>query len=306
MKKKAAFMSILSNSALIVLKIIAGLISGSVSIISEAIHSSIDLVAALIAYFSIKQADKPADHFHPFGHGKYENLSAFAESLLIIAAALFIIYEALERMFSGLGLTDATFGLIVMAISVVVNFFVSRYLFKIAKLTDSMALEADGKHLSADVYSSLGVFIGLSIAALTGLKILDSATAIVIACFILYEGAVLTKNSIASLLDSALPDDEVKMIKDVLKTHEHNVKNYHELRTRKSGSQRHIDLHLAVCRNETIAKVHVTMDAIEGDLSNALPNSSIMIHPEPCLHQTDNCQKDCHWNNLDSRHSILK
>ncbi|MBF0473471.1 MAG: cation diffusion facilitator family transporter, partial [Nitrospirae bacterium] len=147
--------------------IFAGLMSGSVSIISEAIHSSIDLVAALMAYFSIKQADKPADHLHPFGHGKYENLSAFAESLLIIIAALFIIYEAVLRMFSGSGLTGTSFAIIVMAISTMVNFFVSRYLFKIAKLTDSMALEADGKHLSTDVYSSLGVFIGLAIVAIT-------------------------------------------------------------------------------------------------------------------------------------------
>lgn len=305
-KKSAAFISILSNSSLIVLKIIAGLLSGSVSIISEAIHSSIDLIASFMSYFSIKQADKPADHLHPFGHGKYENLSAFAEAILIIMAALFIIYEASNRILIGSGITDTTLALIVMAISTLINFIVSRYLFKIARLTDSMALEADAKHLSVDVYSSLGVFIGLGIVTITGFKILDSITAIFIACYILYEGVILTKNSIDSLLDSALPETEVKLIKDVLKSHKHKVKNYHELRTRKSGSQRHIDLHLTVCRNETIAKTHNTMDAIEGELSNTLPNSKIMIHPEPCIHRSDTCQQNCPWDDPDLKNNIVE
>ena len=306
MKKRAAFVSILSNSALIIIKIIAGVVSGSVSIISEAMHSAIDLVASIIAYFSIKQADKPADHIHPFGHGKYENLSAFAESVLIILVAILIIYEAVHRMFIGKLITDTTLALAVMATSTVVNFFVSRYLFKVAKITDSMALEADGKHLSTDVYSSLGVFIGIAIVALTGFKILDSITAILIACFIMYEGVILTKNSISNLLDAALPEDEVKQIKEVLTLHGDSVKNYHELRTRKSGSQRHIDLHMTVCRSQTIATIHQTMDAIESSLSEKLPNSNIMIHPEPCIHQSDTCKNECPWDNPDLKHHILK
>ncbi|MBF0473640.1 MAG: cation transporter, partial [Nitrospirae bacterium] len=144
------------------------------------------------------------------------------------------------------------------------------------------------------------------IVAITGFKILDSVTAIFIACFILYEGIVLTKNSIANLLDSALPEAEVDLIRNVLQSHKKEVKSYDQLRTRKSGSQRHIDVHLAVCRNETIDKVHGTMDSIEDDLSAALPNSSIMIHPEPCIHQSENCQKECHWDNTDAMDNILK
>ncbi len=184
-KINTARLSVISNSVLIVLKLLAGSLSGSVSIISEAIHSFLDLLASIIAYFAVKLSRKRPDKNHPYGHGKVENVSGIIEALLILIAAIWIIYEAIDKINVENKVEYYWLGIIIMLISAVVNFFVSRRLYKVAKETDSIALEADALHLKTDVYTSLGVAIALIFIWFTGFQLLDPIIAIIIALIIL-------------------------------------------------------------------------------------------------------------------------
>ncbi len=294
-KSNVALLSVFSNVLLIFLKGLAFLVTGSVSVLSEALHSGMDLIAALIAFLSLKKAERPADREHPFGHGKFENLSGFIEGALILLAALLILYEAIKRALLGAVLKSPEVALYVMALSALVNLFVSTYLIRVAKRTDSLALEADAKHLRVDVYSSAGVFAGLFIIKISGLHVIDSFVAALISTVILYEGYGITKRSVQGLLDRSLPEEELEVIRKTIEKHSHRIKDFHSLRTRKAGSERHIDLHITVCQNEKISTTHETMDEIERELKNRLPNLKVIIHPEPCSHHSENCPKECYW-----------
>lgn len=298
MKKRAAALSVFSNTTLVGLKVLAWIITGSVSILSEALHSGTDLLASLIAYFSVKKAEKPPDEAHPFGHGKLENLSGLIEGVLVLVAALLVIWHAIERLLSAVATEMAWFGFSVMLFGAVVNLLVSRYLFRVAEKTDSMALRADALHLSVDVYTSAGVTVGLFVLAITGWTWVDPVIAIGVAMIILYEGGKLVYEALQSLLDRALPEKERKLIEEVIQKHGDMIKDYHDLRTRKAGPYRYVDLHLTVCQNQDMATVHRTMDSIEEAIKEALPNTDVVIHPEPCSHHSDNCPQDCYWLRL--------
>lgn len=301
MKQRAATLSVLSNTSLVTLKVVAGLLTGSVSILSEALHSGTDQIASLMAYISIRKAEAPADAEHPFGHGKFENLSGLAEALLIVLAGGYIMYEAVLKIIEPEEIRLPSFAIAVMALSAMVNWVVSRYLYRVARQTDSIALEADAKHLSIDVYTSVGVFIGLILVYITGKVLLDPLIALVIAAVIFYEGMQITAKSVQGLLDRSLPAEEIEIIKDVLVSHSDFIKDYHNLRTRKSGSERHIDLHLTVCQRESIADTHNTMDSIEREISSRLSNCKVVIHPEPCIYHADKCPSDCYWLRIEKK-----
>jgi cation diffusion facilitator family transporter len=292
-KTSAAGLSILSNSMLIALKVIVGLVTGSVSVLSEGVHSGVDLLAALIAFFSIRSAAKPPDEDHPFGHGKIENVSGTIEALLIFIAAVLIVYQASEKIRTGTGLVSIDLGIGVMAVSAVVNFFVSRHLHKMARLTDSVALEADAWHLTTDVYTSLGVMAGLVVVRLTGLSILDPLIAIGVAALILRAAWKITRKSVGGLLDVRLPRTEEGIIKASITEHLGEVVGFHKLRTRKSGSQRHIDVHLVLPKSTTLEEAHRLCDHLERDISEKLPDVLFTIHCEPCEEaDDDSCPPD--------------
>ncbi len=297
-KSSAALLSIVSNTSLIAIKIGAYLVTGSISVLSEAVHSGMDLLAAMIAFYSVRKAESPADKEHPYGHGKYENLSGLIEGVLIVLAAVLIVYEAFKKAIEGFRMELPEVAMATMALSALVNLIISTMLMKIAKKTDSLALEADARHLRVDVYSSAGVFIGLLIIKLSGYFVLDSVFAGFISIIIFYEGFVITRKSIEGLLDSSLPPEEIELIKEAISKYSDRIKDFHSLRTRKSGSERHIDLHITVCRDEKIAFTHNTMDEIEKELQKRLPNVKIIIHPEPCTHYTDKCPAGCYWEEL--------
>jgi cation diffusion facilitator family transporter len=278
-KVKVARLSIASNTLLIILKLIVGLLSGSVSIISEAIHSSMDLVAAIIAYFSVKVSDTPPDSKHQYGHGKFENVSGVIEAILIFVAAGWIIIEAVKKLLGKpFELEIIWIGAIVMFISAVINLLVSRKLYKIARETKSIALEADALHLKTDVYTSLGVAIGLALILITGIKWLDPVIALLVACLIIYESFVLLKKAFFPLLDSSWNDDDIKILRN--KLDEMKV-NYHDLRTRTAGNYRFIDLHIVIPENESVANAHKYCDMIEEELSKSFENLSVTTHVEP-------------------------
>ncbi|MFQ5826426.1 MAG: cation diffusion facilitator family transporter [Dehalococcoidia bacterium] len=280
-KTGAAGLSILSNSILILLKLVVGILMGSVSVIAEAIHSLLDLVAALIAFFGIRVAARPPDEQHPFGHGKVENLSAAAEALLILVAAGFVIREAVDRLITGARVELVEVGMGVMLVSVVVNILVSRRLFRVARATDSVALEADARHLTVDVYTSGGVLLGLLAVRLTGLHILDPIIALGVALIILKAAYDVTRKSFGGLLDEKLPPEEEELVRAAITEHVGELMGFHELRTRKSGSTRYIDLHLVMANEVTLEQAHDMCDHLEEDIKARLPNASVTIHCEP-------------------------
>jgi len=289
-KTNAARLSILSNISLIVMKLVVGIIMQSVSVISEAVHSGIDLVAAIIAYFSVKEAGKPADHDHRFGHGKIENVSGTIEAVLIFGAGIYIIVEALKKLNTGhFEIESLGIGAAVMAISAIVNWIVSERLLKVAKDTDSVALEADALHLRTDVYTSAGVFGGLVAIHFTGLNILDPVIAIGVACLILKAAYDLTRNAFMHILDIRLPDDEEKAIHEVLAGFNKDYVEYHKLRTRKAGAERHIDLHLVVPKSQTVKQSHDLSDAITALIKERLASSHVLVHIEPCDGSCGDC-----------------
>ncbi len=294
-KVKVARLSLLSNSTLIILKLIVGITTGSVSIISEAIHSTMDLLAAIIAFFSVKISDKPADDIHPYGHGKIENISGVIEALLILAASIWIIIEAIKKLMYPGEIGSIGLGFIVMFISSAINYIVSQKLYKVAKQEDSIALEADALHLKADVYTSLGVGIGLFLIWITNLNYLDPIVAISVAIFILKEAIELLISAFNPLLDVKLSNDEINIIKDSINKFSAVYCNYHNFKTRKSGRVRYVDLHLVFPENMTIKEAHDICDKIENDIKKSLNYTEIMIHLESSEknHNCAKCSKKC-------------
>jgi cation diffusion facilitator family transporter len=278
-KVSIARLSILSNSFLIVLKLAVGFISGSVSIISEAIHSSMDLIAAVIAFFSVKVSDTPPDSRHPYGHGKVENISGVIEALLIFIAAIWIIIEGVKKLLSNdIKLESIGIGSAVMLVSAVLNAYVSGRLYKVARETKSVALEADALHLKTDVYTSLGVAVGLGLIMLTGINWLDPVVAIMVAAFIIFESYQLLKKAFTPLMDVSWDEEDIDDLENTL--NEMHV-NYHELRTRVAGNYRFIDLHIDMPKDLSIESAHKYCDMIEEKLTSKFENLNVTIHVEP-------------------------
>jgi cation diffusion facilitator family transporter len=283
LKARAAAISIASNSALIAFKLVVGMLSGSIAIISEALHSGSDLVAAVIAYYSVRKAAVPPDTSHHYGHEKVENLSGVVEALLIIAAAGVIIYEGVLKIFSGPHLDHIWLGVGVMVVSGVVNLIVSRrVLYPVARRTQSAALEADAAHLLTDVYTSFGVAFGLVLVKVTGWQYFDPIVAIAVAVLIIRTGYQLVVQSTRVLLDQTLPEEELEQIRRCVKDHRGDlIVGYHRLRARQAGSRRHIDLHITVDERLTVGEAHEVAEHIEADIRDCVPNSDVLVHIEP-------------------------
>lgn len=288
-KVKAARWSIISNTSLVAMKLAVGFLMGSVSVLSEAIHSGLDLLASIIAYYAVGKAGKPADERHPYGHGKWENVSGVVEALLILAAALYILYEAAIRLTKGSQIEHLGLGTAVMAVSAIVNWFMSAYLFRVSKKTRSVALDADAWHLRADVYTSVGVLVGLVVIYLTGITRLDSIVAIAVALLIIKSSIDLTINAMRDIFDERLPAEDEEKIREILSRHEGECIGFHRLRSRKSGSVRFVDLHLVVPRAWSIEAGHALGDTIESEILEVLAITQVIIHIDPCSKSLDPC-----------------
>jgi cation diffusion facilitator family transporter len=296
-KSRAAAVSIASNTALILLKLAAGFITGSVSLIAESIHSVMDLIAAIVAFISVRISDSPADKKHQFGHGKAENLSGVIEGILILVAAGLIVNEAVHKIIKGVNLEIIEVGIVIMGVSIVVNIFVSRYLFKVSRATDSLALEADATHLSTDVLTMAGVFIGLIIVRLTGLSILDPMIAILVALLIVKAAVAIIRKSYGGLMDVSLPEGEQALIESCIMQHNDRIIEFHHLRTRKAGSQRQVDLHLVIPKTASVDEAHHLCDHLETDIEGILHNTEVNIHIEPCAASCVDCSVTCRVRN---------
>ncbi len=293
-KKIAAGLSITSNALIILLKIAAGIISGSISIISEAIHSLSDFLASVLTFFSITKSSEPADASHPFGHGRYEDMSGFIEGGLIIFAALYIMYQAIKKLvFGSVMEIENNIGIIVMFLAIAANFLVSSYLFNVAKRSNSVSLLADGQHLRTDVYSSAGVLIGLVLIKITGIYLLDSVVAIIVAVFIFKAGFSISRTTLNNLLDGSLPEKDLNEIKNIIRNFKDSgITNYKSLKTRSMGSAKDIELTLLFPSKMTICECHKICDDVESMIWKKLGNCFVSIHAEPeCNRQ--NCKKKC-------------
>jgi cation diffusion facilitator family transporter len=289
-------LSVASNSLLVVFKLIAGFMIGSVSVLSEAIHSGIDLAAALIAYFAVRSSGKPADREHRYGHGKYENISGFIEAILIFAAAAWIIYEAVHKLRNPQPIETIGWGILVMAVSSFVNMAVSSMLFKIGNATDSVAIKADAWHLRTDVYTSMGVMGGLTLIWFFSfffhdhdLLWIDPVVAICVALLIVKAAYDLTMQSLGDLLDISLPAEQDTEISRVIKA-QSGVISFKNLRTRKAGATKFVEFDLVVDRAASVEAAHAITDRISEALEASLGSVHATIHIEPCLLA---CPEDC-------------
>ena len=289
-KTRVAALSIASNSILVIFKLIVGVLIGSVAVLSEAIHSGMDLIAALIAFFAVRIAGRAADEEHPFGHSKVENISAAIEALLIFSAAIWIIYGAVRKLINPHPLETVGWGVGVMLISAIANLIVSRLLFKVGNETDSAALIADGWHLRTDVYTSLGVMVGLGLIWLGGyvfpvlnLVWLDPVIAIAVAILILHAAYDLTKHAVQDLVDQSVPIEEKEWMQNYLSALYPAVRSFHRLRTRKSGATRFINVHIALDSKLMVSESHSIGDKIVGDFKAHFPHDvDVLVHIEPC------------------------
>jgi cation diffusion facilitator family transporter len=264
------------------MKVVVGVITGSVSIISEAIHSTMDLLAALIAFISVRISDIPPDENHPYGHEKVENISGVIEALLIFAASVLIIIEAVKKIIHHEPIASIGLGFIVMFISAIVNLVVSKILYKVAKEEESVAIEADALHLKVDVYTSIGVGVGLCLIWVTGITILDPIVAIVIALVILKESWDMLRKAFRPLIDSSISEDEIQIVKESVKRYNDICVDVHDIRTRYSGKIKHIDFHLSMPDNITMKEAHDICDKLEYDIGKKIRNTKVLIHAEAC------------------------
>ncbi len=270
-KSRAAAVSIVSNSLLIVLKLIAGVITGSIAIITEAIHSSIDLVASIVAFFSVRKADEPADESHPYGHQKVENLAAGIEGMLILAGAAVIVIESVRRLVDPPQVESLGIGLAVIGFSGVANMGVSAYLYRQASRTDSPALEGDAAHLRTDALTSFGVLVGLALVEVTGAEVFDPITALVVAAAIVVAGLRIVRRTSRVLVDEALPAEELEAVRQAIEEHgAEEVVGFHKLRARRAGSRRYVDLHVQFRDGTTLARAHEVSHEIDAAITQRL------------------------------------
>lgn len=278
-KKKVALLSVFAAIFLTGFKLLIGLLTGSLGILSEALHSGLDLVAAAITYVAVSVSDKPADKDHNYGHGKIENLSALIETLLLLITCTWIIYEAVSRLMTGKTHIEVTiWSFIVVVSSIIIDFTRSRALSRVARKHNSQALEADALHFSTDIWSSVVVFVGL-IFSHFGFFFADAVAALGVACIVIYISIRLGKRAIDVLLDRA-PDDSVALVNEALKAVP-EIKSFHSLKVRTAGADTFIKVNVHFDPKLSLTQVHELCDKIEHDIGSLIKRSEIFIHAEP-------------------------
>ena len=282
MKQRTAILSVASNSALILLKVIAGTLTGSVAILTEAVHSSIDLIASLVAFLSVRIADEPADERHSYGHEKVENLAAAFEAVLILVGSAVIAFEAVRRLITGGHTHTLGIGIGVIGFSAVANLIVSGVVARGGRLTGSPALEGDAAHLRTDAVSSLGVLVALVLVKITGAQWIDPVAALLVASSIIVTGLRLLVRSGEVLVDQALPEEETERIIGVIEGFgDSAIVGYHELRTRRGGSKRYVDVHIQFRGGTSLEQAHRTAHDLQDQIAEALGGADVLIHLEP-------------------------
>jgi cation diffusion facilitator family transporter len=281
-KSRAATVSIVSNSLLIGLKLVAGVITGSIAIITEAVHSSIDLIASVVAFFSVRKADEPPDEMHPYGHEKVENVAAAIEGMLILLGAGIIVYESIHRLAEGAHVDTLGVGIAVIGFSAAVNIGVSGYLQRRARATESPALEGDAAHLRTDAYTSIGVLVALVLVEITDEAWIDPVTALAVAAAIVFAGIRILSRSSRVLVDEALPPEELDAVRQAIEEYgASEVIGFHKLRARRAGSRRYVDLHVQFRDGTSLSRAHEVAHELQREIRRRLRGADVLIHLEP-------------------------
>ena len=281
-KRRTATLSIVSNTTLILLKLVAATVTGSVALLTEAVHSSVDLIASVVAYYSVRKAAEPADAGHRYGHDKVENLAAAIEAVLMLVGSVAIAIEAVRRLVHGGSTHTLGIGIAVITVSAFVNTVVSTVIGRGARSTNSPALEGDASHLRADALSSGVVMVALILVDITHTQWIDPVAALVVAAWILFAGIRVLTRAGQVLIDESLPSDENDRIGVVISGFgERGVIGFHELRTRRGGSQRYVDVHLQFVSGTSLEQAHWVAHDVKDAITDALGGADVLIHIEP-------------------------
>ena len=285
----AARLLLITVISLFVLKVGVGVVTGSISIWAQAVDSSLDIFAVVVTFLTVGFSAKPADREHPFGHGKAEDIAAGIQAVLLLVASTSIAYAAIRRIIYGEQLKLAEAGIAVMLVSMIISVFLSRHLFKVARATSSVALEANANNILGDVYSTAGVLVGLALVRITGLEIFDPIVALLVVVLILRATYRVGRMAFSGLIDVRLPKEEEDKVIASITEHAGELAGFHKVRTRRAGSQRYIDLHLVMPKGVSLEQAHQMCDHLEEDIEKKLPNSSVTIHAEPCKIECTQC-----------------
>lgn len=281
-KIRAARVSVATATGLATVKLAAGLLTGSMAVLASAIDSILDIVMSGVNFLAIRHADQPADESHPFGHGKFETIATMIQATFIALSGAWIMYESIIRLIEGSVIAHLGGGISVLLLSTVASFAVSRYLRRVAAETDSPALQADSLHFSMDVYTNLALVIGLVLLGAFDLPQLDPILSILVAAYILFEALKLVRQSMGDILDEQLPEQVRREVVRLVEAHRGDLLDFHNLRTRRAGSQKIMDFHLTVCKHLSVEEAHDIADHLEKRIQEEIRGADVIIHIEPC------------------------
>lgn len=292
-KLRAARLSIATAGSLALLKLGAGLVTGSLAVLSSAIDSLLDILMSGVNFLAIRQAEQPADQSHPFGHGKFETLATLFQALVIAGSGCWIIFESIQRLLSGAQPKQLGSGILVLVFSAAVSSWISRYLHRVGRQTESSALEADALHFAMDVYTNGALVVGLILIAWLQTPWLDPVLSLLVACYILFEAVRLVRHGLRDILDEGLPEAVRLEISALIEAHQQYLVDYHHLRTRRAGSQKIIDFHLTVCKHLSVEEAHDIADHLEKRIEQHIAGADVTIHIEPCPREDCPGQQRC-------------
>ncbi|BCW96198.1 MAG: cation diffusion facilitator family transporter [Fimbriimonadales bacterium] len=279
-KRRAAVVSLLYNLTATGVKLVAALITGSMSLLSEALHSATDVVASLFAYLGVRMGATPPDPQHPYGHGKAETLAGFGEAILLMVIVGYLLFEGARRLIAGSELQQLEWGVAVMALSTLTSLAVGQYVWRTGKRTQSLALMSNGQHLMIDFWTSLGLLVALGVIHFTGWVFIDALLAIAIALWLFRGAWRLAARAFHELIDHALPEHELARIDSILRSEPHLL-NYHHLRTRRSGAMRYVEVHIVLPHDWSLQRAHTVADALEKRIERELAPAEVTIHMDP-------------------------
>lgn len=279
-KRRAAVLSLAFNVGSTLVKVIAAVLTGSVGLLSEAIHSATDVFASGIALAGVHAASAPPDEEHPFGHGKIESLAGFGEAVMLFGIVIYVAFESISRLVKPQPVESLELGMWVMGLSAIGSLLVSLYVHRVAKATDSIALLSNSQHLLVDCVTSLGVLFGLFVVHWSGLQWADSATALILAVWMAAGAWKLCYRAFHELIDVRLPESEVERIRALVEGTP-IVLGYHRLRTRRSGNVRYVDMHIVVPREMSLVDAHDVADGLEKTIQRELAPANVVIHVDP-------------------------
>lgn len=274
--------SVASAVTLAATKLAVGIVSGSLGILSSAFDNLADILMSAVNFFSIRKSMEPADSSHPYGHGKVETLGTVFMSGIILLTGVWIVREGIRRLQAGIVPRSVDIGLVVMALSVAASWFISERIRKAGVETGSHALKADSLHFRTDVWSGGGILLSLVVYRITGWKWLDPGIAVAVGVYIVVASVPVMREAVEDLLDRSLPHETVEKIRQVIESHRPYVVDYHALRTRRSGSEKHVDFHIVVCKQYLLQDAHRVADHLEMEVSRAIGNAHVVTHIDPC------------------------